>query len=131
MPQLETLWIDFHSAVLDSDLESQLLHNPIASHADAVLPNLRLFAFARTSAYLEALLPWMTTPILERLQLGFSNKLIFSLPNLLHFMIRAKNIEYGSAKISFSIWGVFMRVYPHEGAKVYTFHIFVARIRTS
>jgi hypothetical protein len=121
--QLETLWINFRSAVPDSDLESQLLHSPITSHA--VLPNLRWFGFDGISRYLEALLPWMTTPLLEKLRFNVDIEPIYFLPNLLHFMITAKNIKCGSARISFSEREVFVGMYPREGAKMYTFQMSV------
>ena len=64
-PQLETLWIDFHSPVPNHDVERQLFHSPIMTHI--TLPNLRKFVFGGASVYLEALLPHMTTPLIETL----------------------------------------------------------------
>ncbi|KAH9983227.1 hypothetical protein BJV74DRAFT_626908 [Russula compacta] len=77
MPQLETLWFNFHSFIPNHDLERQLLHTPVLTHT--TLPNLRRFAFGGGSAYLEALLPHMTTPVLERLRIesSASSRLLF------------------------------------------------------
>ena len=121
MRQLETLLLNFHSSLPNSGFEGQLSHMPVASHV--ALPNLRWFGFKGASAYLEALLPRVTTPLLERLQLIFFDEPIFSLPHLLQFINKSKNLKCGSAKLSFLEWGVLMRVYPHEEAKIYAFQM--------
>ena len=116
MPQLETL--DFGSAVFGGYLESQLMQMPITSYA--ALPKLRWFRFYGSSDYLEALLPWIGAPLLDKLQLGFFDDLSFPLPELFHFVSRAENLRCGSAKLSFFPRAVIMRVRPCEGAKVHT-----------
>jgi len=121
MPKLETLWINFHSPVPNSDVRGQLSHLPVTSHV--TLPNLRWFGFKGASAYLEALLPWVTTPLLEKLQLRFLDEPTFSLPHLLQFIGKSETFKCSSARLSFLKWGVSMRVYPHEGAKIYAFQM--------
>ena len=121
MPQLETLLLNFQSSVPNSDVEGQLSHMPVASHV--ALPNLRWFGFKGASAYLEALLPRVTAPLLEKLRLRFFDEPTFSLPHLLRFISESKNLKCGSAKLSFLEWGVLMRVYPHEEAKMYAFQM--------
>jgi hypothetical protein len=121
MPRLETLWINSHASVPNSDVEDQRSHIPVALHA--TLPNLCWFGFKGASAYLEALLPWMTTPLLEKLQLRYFDEPSFSLPHLLQFINKSKNFKCGSARLSFLKWGVLMRAYPHEGAKTYAFQM--------
>jgi hypothetical protein len=84
MPQLETLGIAFHCPVPNRDVERQLWLTPIMIHV--TLPNLRWFWFKGVSAYLEALLPHMTTALLERLQIIFYTQLTISVPCLLQFI---------------------------------------------
>ncbi|KAI0286300.1 hypothetical protein BC826DRAFT_1108983 [Russula brevipes] len=73
------------------------------SHSSVVMPTtlsrLRWFMFGGASTYLEALLPSMTTPLLE------------------------KNLRFGSAKFDFFENGVSLNVHPHEGAKQYALGI--------
>ena len=121
MPQLETLGIDFHSPVSNRYVERQLLGTPIMTHV--ALPNLRWFGFKGASAYLEALLPRMTTPILEKLQILFFNQLTYPVPHLLQFITATENLAFNSARVTFDEEGVSVRVYPHEGAKMYALYI--------
>ncbi|KAH9981816.1 hypothetical protein BJV74DRAFT_66726 [Russula compacta] len=121
MPQLETLGINFHSPVPNRDVERQLLHKPIITQV--TLPNLRWFALGGVSVYLEALLPRMTTPLLEKLQIMFFNQLSFPIPHLLHFINTAENLRFSNAWIRFFARGVTVTVYPSEGAKMYTLYL--------
>ena len=66
MPQLETLVITFSSPI-PRDVARQLLDTSIMTHV--TLPNLRWFMFRGLSAYLEALLPQITTPLLQKLEI--------------------------------------------------------------
>jgi len=120
MPQLENLGIGFRSPIPNRDIERQLLHAPIMT--PVTLPRLRLFLFKGTSAYLEVLLPWITTPILQRLAIAFFNQLIFSVPHLLHFMTTTEDVEFNKARITFSAQGVEISLYPHEGSSVHAFN---------
>ena len=115
MPQLEVLWIGFHSPVPNREVEMQLLDTPTMTHI--TLPNLRWFAFQGVSAYLEALLPWMTTPLLEVLQILFFNQLTFSFTHLLQFISTRENLTFRSAGFWFSPHALTMEVYPDHGAK--------------
>jgi hypothetical protein len=128
MPQLETLWVHFYPNLSNGDVENQLVHVPIASKI--ALPRLRWFGFDGANTYLEALLPRMTTPLLEKLTLGFFIELTFPVPHLLHFVKKVKDLKCGSAKISLFNWGVLMKIYPHEGAKTYVFKVFVGCTQT-
>ena len=65
MPQLEALRITFDSPVPNGDVERQLLLTPMMTHV--TLDNLRWFVFGGVSAYLEAVLPRMSIPLLEML----------------------------------------------------------------
>ncbi|KAI9510341.1 hypothetical protein F5148DRAFT_599245 [Russula earlei] len=119
MPQLETLGIQFHSYYTSSHVERDLLDVPITTHA--TLPNLRWFGFGGASAYLEALLPRITLPLLEKLQLNFPHEPTFSVSNLLQFMSTARNLRLNSIKFNFDDSGIEVTAYPHEGAKMYSF----------
>jgi len=90
------------------------------------LPNLCWFGFRGANAYLEALLPQMTTPLLERLKTYFWFQLTYSIPHLLQFMGAAENIGLGSAKFVFYGDRVAVDVFPHRGATIYNFHFGVS-----
>ena len=119
MPQLEVLGIGFHSPVTNREVEMQLLDTPTMTLI--TLPNLHWFAFRGVSAYLEALLPRMTTPLLDRLQIAFFNQLTFSVPHLLQFISTKENLKFRRVYFYFSPRALTMTVYPHPEAKMYTF----------
>ena len=121
LPQLETLGISFFATFTHRDVETQLLHRPLIT--DVTLPNLRWLGFRGVSTYLEALLPRMTTPLLEKLQVVFLDQPDFSIPRLLQFMGAAKKLRFSSARLRFANNYVFVYMYPHEGALMYTFHL--------
>jgi len=117
MSQLETLGITFQRR----DFGTQLPHMPVM--ADVTLPKLRWFAFGGGSAYLEALLPRMRAPILEKLQLLFIHQPFFSVPCLHNFMRTTETIGLTSVKFCFHLSGVSVWGYPHEGARSETFYL--------
>jgi hypothetical protein len=121
VPQLETLIISFNSPVHNRDMERDLLHVPIVTRA--TLPNLRSFGFKGASAYLEAFLPRITAPLLERLQISFLNQLIFSTPRLLQFVNEAEVLRFGSAILTFRAEAVHVNLYRSEEVRVCTFSI--------
>jgi len=118
MPQLETVGILFNSHFPSGDIQRQLLRTPIMMRV--TLPSVRWFAFQGASAYLEALLPRITIPLLERLQVKFFNQLTYSIPNLQEFMSAAGNLRLSTATLSFAMDYIIVVVYPHEGAKTFT-----------
>jgi len=121
MPQLETLGIDFYSQFINSDTEMSLFNSSIMTHA--TLPALRWFGFGGESKYLEALLPHITMPILEKLQVFFSYEDTFSVSQLLQCMSTKNNLRLTSAKFTFDDFGVAATFHPHEGARTYAFHM--------
>ncbi|KAI9461534.1 hypothetical protein F5148DRAFT_1214955 [Russula earlei] len=123
LPQLETLGIEFYSPIPYRDVEMQLSRTPMATHV--TLPTLRWFGFRGTSAYLEALLPRMTTPLLQKLQVLFFNQLTFSIPHLVQFIRMAENLRFGSVRIEFFAKGVNVFVHPSEEAGVYALYMHV------
>ena len=88
---------------------------PITTHV--TLPNLHWFGFKGSSAYLEALIPWMIAPSLENFQITFFDQLTFSVPHLLEFMATTENLRFLNAEFWFSPKRLRMQAYSHEGAK--------------
>jgi hypothetical protein len=122
LPQLERLEIRF-TLVLNPDFESQLLKTPIVTYA--IFPHLHCLGFSGSSAYLEALLPHMTTPLLETLSIHFFNQLSFSIPCLLQFMMTTENFKFRSVTFHFNYWALLVWVYSSEGISLgsYDFEI--------
>ncbi|KAH9955477.1 hypothetical protein BC827DRAFT_872623 [Russula dissimulans] len=116
MPQLETLRITFHSPVPNREVKRELSRRPLMTHI--TLPNLRWFGFRGASAYLEALLPCMTVPLLAKLQVEFFNQLTFDLPHLLQFLNTAENMRFSKARLVFSEEWLVAMVYPND-ARIY------------
>ncbi|KAH9955687.1 hypothetical protein BC827DRAFT_831092 [Russula dissimulans] len=117
MPELDTLGIAFYNLVPSRNVERRLFHTPITTHV--TLPNLRWFGFGGVSAYVEALLPWMSTPSLEKLQTDFFNQLTFAVPHLTHLMNTNVNLRFSSSKLGFYDEGLVVKTYPRKGAKKY------------
>ena len=123
MPHLQILQIHFYSPAARRDVERQALVMPIMTLV--TLPNLRWFEFKGIGAYLEALLPRMRTPLLEKLQITFFNQLTFSIPTLQPFIGSTENLTFTSANLRFDYDGVNLEVYPRKGAKIYALCICV------
>ena len=121
MHQLETLGIAFSGWNPDHDVERQLWRMPIMTRV--TLPNLRWFGFHGSSTYLEALLPWVTIPRLEKLQVQFYNRMIYSIPHLQQFMSTARNLLFKTATFNFSEECVVVKAYPHQEARMYTLYM--------
>jgi hypothetical protein len=123
MPQLEILGITFSSYYPSRDIERQLLRTPIMMRV--TLSNLRWLAFQGASAYLEALLPQVTIPLLEKLQVYFFNQLTHSIPHLQQFMSTAGNLRLKTATLTFHKDYSTVMAYPYEGAKMYALAMFL------
>jgi hypothetical protein len=121
MPQLETLMITFLFTVPDSDLETRSTHTPTTTHI--TLPNLRWFWFRGVSAYLEAVVPQIATPRLEKLEIFLFEQPMFSVPRLVQFMKATENLKFRVAKIHFSDEQFDVEVYPREDAETYALHL--------
>jgi hypothetical protein len=123
MPQLEILGITFNSYYPSRDVERQLSRTPITMRV--TLPNLRWLAFQGASAYLEALLPQVTFPLLEKLQVYFFNQLTYSIPRLQQFMSTAGNFRLKAATLTFHKDYSTVTACPHKGARMYALAIFL------
>ncbi len=113
MPQLEMLRIVFSFPVPNHDVVRQLTRPPTTAHI--VLPNLRQFRFRGVSAYLEAVVRYITVPRLERLEIYFFNQLTFSLPRLLDFLNTTETLKFSRAVVElYYVGSVDVKVYPRE-----------------
>ena len=121
MPQLETLGIGFHSFNPRRDIEKSLLRTPITTRV--TLPNLHWLEFDGTIAYLGALLPWLTTPLLERLDTHFFNQMIYSIPHLRQLMNTAGNLRLNAAVVNFRQDFTMLSVYPYKEAMLATWNM--------
>ena len=95
--------------------EGQQLDIPFI--APLTLPNLCLFEFIGHSIYLETLLPWVTTPLIEKLQItsltyGISFSPRHPLPCLLQFIRKADVLDFGSVNFLFAKSVATAWVYP-------------------
>jgi hypothetical protein len=115
MPQLERLGIHFHSPLPNRDVVRQLLDTPIMPHV--TLPNLRLFFFHGASAYLDALLAQITTPVLSVLDILFFNQLTFAVPRLLQFMQASENLIFNAVELAFNSDSVAIMADPQRGRR--------------
>lgn len=117
MPRLETLGISFHSPVPSHEVMAQLLDTTMMY---VTLPNLRWFGFRGVSAYLEALLSRITTPLLERLQIGFVDQptVTIAVSQLLQFTGKTEGLKFRSVKFSFGFDEVVVTAYPRGEGEV-------------
>jgi hypothetical protein len=83
--QLETLMI---ATLRDRDVETQLSHTPIITHA--TLPKLRVLSLQGLGAYIDVFICQIATPRLETLHIAFFDQLSFSIPCLVRIMNTAE-----------------------------------------
>ena len=121
MPQLETLGIGFHCYNSRRDIEEQLLRTPITTQVR--LPNLHWLMFDGTSDYLEALLPWLTIPLLKRLDIHFFNQMVYSIPHLRQLTNTAGNLRLKVALVNFREDLIRLSGYPDKGARLTTLYM--------
>ena len=112
MPQLERLVILFSFPVPNLDVERQFTHAPITTHF--TLPYLRWFWFRGVSAYLEAVVRWVTTPRLEKLHIQVPEELTFSVPHLVQFINATQSLRFDGAEIQFSNKRACVETYARE-----------------
>jgi hypothetical protein len=76
--------------------------------------------FGGTNAYLEVLLPWVTIPLLEKLDVYFFNRMMYSIPRLRQLMSTARNLRLKAATVTFNESNLLLLAYPHKGARLST-----------
>jgi hypothetical protein len=121
MPQLEILAITFSTYYPSREVERQLSRMPIITRV--TLPNLRWLGFQGASVYLEALLPWVTIPLLEKLHVLFFNQLTYSIPHLQQFMSTAGNLQLKTAALVFHEDYLNVMAYPYKRDRMNTLGI--------
>ena len=119
MPQLRALGIFFNTYNPSGNVQRQLLRTPITTRV--TLPNLRALGFQGASNYLEALLPWLTIPLLETLQVYFFDQPTYFIPHLQQFMGTARNLRLKTATLAFREDYLYVTAYPRKGSRMYTF----------
>jgi hypothetical protein len=112
LPQLESLWIYFHSPVPNRDVIRQLSEIPTMTHV--TLPNLRQFLFGGVSAYLEGLLERITAPVLRSLEVYFFNQLTFTVPQLSQFLQTSQNLTFHTVDLVFGSDSVIFSASSHQ-----------------
>ncbi|KAI0263937.1 hypothetical protein BC834DRAFT_282631 [Gloeopeniophorella convolvens] len=91
LTRLEKFTVEFESAPGRPTDAWQALFDPSTL---AVLPNLIELTYKGPSAYLEALLAAITTPLLETLRITFFHQLTYTTPRLSHFVRSLGEAEY-------------------------------------
>jgi hypothetical protein len=121
MPHLKILQIFFSLNLFHPDFEIQLLHVPSC----VALANLREFGFEGTSAYLEALLPWVTFPLLEKLHVHLLCQRTYpiSIPHLQQLICTAGIFRPIATTLILVENCLDIMAYPREGASVHTLSI--------
>ena len=121
LPRLETLEI----ASISRHVSAEWQASDTPSNTHVTLPNLRSFGFEGMSAYLEALLPGLATPLLEGLQSAFLNRMSSSVPCLLSCRTTPDipNVSVGSSWFRFNHKGVSVCVCPSNGDRTYVFSL--------
>jgi len=117
MPHLQTLGISFLSNVPYHDVGRRVMNRQNVTHV--VLPNLRWLGFQGGSTYLDALLPHMTTPRLEKLQTFFFNELFVSVKNIQQFISSAEILRFTSVSLRLGRIGFALQAYPRMGSRTY------------
>ena len=121
MPKLEMLIVNFTLPTVN--VEGQFKKMPIVTAL--TLPNLRVFNFRGSSAYLGELLYRITTPRLKNLQIIFLHMNPFPpfIPRFLQFMNATESLRFEIAKLEFTKFLVNVEFYPRREGEIYTFSI--------
>jgi hypothetical protein len=119
MRRLETLRIGFALFSSSPVKETQMTPPPIR----VALPYLRRFLFNGTKACLGTLLPHISTPPLEKLQIYICDWETQPIPDTLKLMNRSENFRSQSVELMFLDQGVFVRANLFDGTKSIAFSI--------
>ena len=114
MPRLEIFRISFDAPFSTQDFEGQSPHRQFSTHV--TLPNLRWLGFEGPSAYMEAVLPHITLPLLKVTEIMFSQDLAVTSSILftLRFMCKFEDPRFRSIRVTFCKQRVVITMYPHE-----------------
>jgi len=125
MQHLQTLGISFYSAVPNNDIGRWVMSTPNETYV--VLPNLHWLGFQGSSTYMEAILPHMTTPQLEKLQIYLFNKLTMSVTNLQQFISTTETLRFTGASLRFGRVRFALQAYPHKVSRTYSLSMVIYR----
>ena len=116
MPHLVTFKTSFHPALFNRRVERQLSRMPLSTYV--TLPTLRWFGFEGPSAYVGAVLPRITMPLLKVTEIVLTTS---DLPNLtssmlfaLQSMCKTENPRLYDVKVTFYNAHVVVTMYPHK-----------------
>ena len=122
MPHLETFRNTFHHALSNQHVERQLLRKPLSTHV--TLPTLRWFGFGGPRAYIEAILPRITMPLLKIIEIVPITSDLLELDSSILFTLRSvcemENPSLCDVKITFNDAGVVAMMYPHKRTSIPT-----------
>jgi len=79
--------------------------------------------FNGVSAYLEALLPHVTAPLLEKVGIVFSNQLTTSIPHLQQFTVTTEKLRVDRANLTFDEESFSIRAYPSGWNRIDPFYM--------
>jgi len=115
MPQLEALAISIYYQ--GRSIERLWADTPTVTRV--TIPNLRWLGFQGASAYLEALLPQVTIPLLEKFKVYFFEQHTHSIQLLHQFISTAGNLRLNTTTLIFLEDHIDVMGYPHKGARMY------------
>jgi hypothetical protein len=115
MPQLEALGISIYYQ--GRSIERLWADTPTMTHV--TLPNLRWLGFQGASAYLEALLPQVIIPLLEKFKVYFFEQHTHSIRLLHQFLSTVGNLRLNTTTLIFLDGYINVMAYPHKGARMY------------
>ena len=123
IPHLETFNISFYPPLSNEDIEIQLFQMPLPTHV--TLPALRWFGFEGPSSYMATVLPWITMPLLEVIEVvsTTSNPLTSSIIFFLQSMSETENPGLCSVKVTFYNVHIIITMYPHKRTDVSTLRL--------
>ena len=114
LPRLEMLSITFLCPPSSHWVEMRSLKTPIMT--DVTLANLRWFTFRGTNAYLEELLPRVTTPRLEKFDIGFFDQSDVSISHVQHYINTTEKFRFDCATLKFDDAIISVQAYPSDQA---------------
>ena len=130
MPPLETFVITFFPPLFSQDFRRELWQIPLSTQC--ILPNLRWFGFEGRSAYMEAVLPRITMPLLKVTEIVFvtshpltlASSIIFALQS----MYKTENPRLSNVKVKLDKLPITLVMYPQQSTSVPTLRVDLSRL---
>ena len=125
MPHLETFRITFRHTLSNEHVESEFLRKPLSTHV--TLPTLRWFGFGGPSAYMQAVLPRITAPLLKITEIASTASGLLNLTSSILFTLRSmcetENPKLCDVKVTFNNLYALVMMYPHKRTGVPTLRL--------